>query len=287
MGAATATPARGRSPGRSRDPAGHPARRSPVPASLARDSSGPASLARDSSAGQFEQGPWGQGPFGGGPFGSAQPGQAPYAEGIRSTGPWQAAGAAPGQEWSGAGRPPYAGQPYAGPQYGEGADGPGSRNTGAFGRVGSPVIRQRDSALPDPPPGGGRGPLAAIETDNIAALARDLRVLRAKAGLDYPEMAEKSHYTMRTLASAAGGLRLPTLPVLIAYVNACGGDVAVWEDRWGKLTKSAHKGQAALPAGGPGSAAADQAAPGAVPPGARQTGEIYVITSAKQRDAPW
>ena len=87
----------------------------------------------------------------------------------------------------------------------------------------------------------------------------------------------------RTLASAAGGLRLPTLPVLIAYVLACGGDVGEWEERWGKLSKPGRKGQAvALPApdgrGDPG---------GAVPPGARQTGEIYVITSARMRDERW
>ena len=62
------------------------------------------------------------------------------------------------------------------------------------------MIRQRDSALPDPPP-NAKGPIAAIENDNIGAFARDLRVLRSKAGLDYPDMAEKSHYTMRTLAS--------------------------------------------------------------------------------------
>ena len=111
------------------------------------------------------------------------------------------------------------------------------------------MIRQRDSALPDPPP-NAKGPIAAIENDNVGAFARDLRVLRSKAGLDYPDMAEKSHYTMRTLASAAGGLRLPTLPVLIAYVKACGGDVAEWEERWGKLVKSGKKGQTALPAAG-------------------------------------
>jgi hypothetical protein len=158
------------------------------------------------------------------------------------------------------------------------------RNTGGFSRVGSPVIRQRDSALPDPP-SGVKGPIAAIETDNIAAFARDLRVLRSRVGLDYPDMAEKSHYTMRTLASAAGGLRLPTLPVLIAYVNACGGDVAEWEERWGRLTKSGKKNQTALPAGD--EPAGGQPGQGRIPQSARQTGEIYVITSAKQRDAQW
>jgi len=234
------------------------------------------------------------------------------------TGGWQAAGPSgpAGQDWTGAAPgqqqgqpfpgqypgPPYPGQQHPGqlyqgqypgqqpgqphreggrlgqPQY---ADGAGMRETGAFGRVGSPVIRQRDSALPDPSQGPrGAGPIAAIESDSVAAFARDLRVLRANAGLDYPDMAEKSHYTMRTLASAAGGLRLPTLPVLIAYVDACGGDVSEWEERWGKLSKPGRKGQAvALPA-------SDDRG-GAVPPGARQTGEIYVITSAKLRDERW
>lgn len=155
------------------------------------------------------------------------------------------------------------------------------RNTGGFSRVGSPLIRQRDSALPETPP-GGRGPIAAIETENVAAFARDLRVLRSQAGLDYPDMAEKSHYTMRTLASAAGGLRLPTLPVLIAYVNACGGNVAEWEERWGRLSKSAKQRTAvALPGNVPQPGQPPQ---GPIPQNIRQTGEIYVITSARQRD---
>jgi hypothetical protein len=48
-------------------------------------------------------------------------------------------------------------------------------------------------------------------------------------------MAELSHYTMKTLAAAAGGLNLPTLPVTAAYVRACDGNVAEWEDRWHRL----------------------------------------------------
>jgi hypothetical protein len=185
---------------------------------------------------------------------------------------------------------------------------------GGFERAGGTIIRQRDSALPDQPPGSGSGPIAAIETDNIAAFARDLRVLRAKAGLDYPEMAEKSHYTMRTLASAAGGLRLPTLPVLIAYVDACGGDQTEWEERWGKLMK-ATDGQAALPAAGSDATAADPGpaagrahgsgsgrggsqaskaatdagtpAPGAASSPPTKSDEVYVITSAPVRDDRW
>ena len=101
-------------------------------------------------------------------------------------------------------------------------------------------------------------------------------------------MAEKSHYTMRTLASAAGGFRLPTLPVLIAYVNACGGDVAEWEERWDRLMKSGKRAASRCrrrPDGGePGATAGARTH---VPPEARRTGEIYVITSAKDRDDRW
>jgi hypothetical protein len=160
--------------------------------------------------------------------------------------------------------------------------------------VSGTVIRQRDSALPDEHPAARNGPLA-IESDSVAAFARDLRVLRSKAGLDYPDMAEKSHYTMRTLASAAGGLRLPTLPVLIAYVQACDGDVGAWEDRWAKLAKSSKKGAAALPAAGQSATddgpdaehrptEAEEAEP---PGGSTPSGEVYVITSARPRDAQW
>jgi hypothetical protein len=119
-------------------------------------------------------------------------------------------------------------------------------------------------------------------------------------------MAEKSHYTMRTLASAAGGLRLPTLPVLIAYVKACGGNVTEWEERWGKLVKAGKKGQTALPAAGsdtsrdepgitagglPGSGPGGPGPGGpsgpSTPPPPPQPGEVYVITSAKPRDEGW
>jgi hypothetical protein len=172
---------------------------------------------------------------------------------------------------------------------------PDLRNTSGWVNAGGPLITQRDRALPDPPP-NAKGAIAAIEADNVGAFARDLRVLRSKADLDYPDMAEKSHYTMRTLASAAGGLRLPTLPVLIAYVKACGGDVTEWEERWGKLIKAAKKGHAALPAGGsdtssddPGDLPGPPGPPGAraagpAPQGPPRSGEVYVITSARPRD---
>ena len=160
-------------------------------------------------------------------------------------------------------------------------------------QLGGQVIKQRDNAVPERRPLSASQPLVAIAPDGLESFARDLRALRAKAELDLPEMAERSHYTMKTLASAAGGLRLPTLPVAIAYVRACDGDVAEWEDRWHKLaekyppaepTEDSHNdgGDTSEPSDTP-EAAAPQGAT-APPPG---PGEVFVITSAKPRQPGW
>ncbi|AXB43684.1 hypothetical protein A4R43_15040 [Amycolatopsis albispora] len=45
-------------------------------------------------------------------------------------------------------------------------------------------------------------------------------------------MARRAHYSSTTLSDAAGGRRLPSLEVTLAYVRACGGDVEEWEQRW-------------------------------------------------------
>ena len=97
------------------------------------------------------------------------------------------------------------------------------------------MIRQRENAVPEERQAAEERPAVSIAPDGLEAFARDLRALRARAELDYPEMAEVSHYTMKTLASAAGGLRLPTLPVAVAYVRACDGNLVEWEERWQKL----------------------------------------------------
>jgi hypothetical protein len=259
---------------------------------------------------QFGPRPMGPGPAGYGPgsgpgyagpgqYGQGQYGPGQHGPGQHSRGPGQPPG------WAGQGQPRDPRGPHAGGgRLGDpprGTARPGGRDENNGEHLGGPVIRQRDSALPDPPPNSKSGAIASIEADNVAAFARDLRVLRSKASLDYPAMAEKSHYTMRTLASAAGGLRLPTLPVLMAYVRACGGDVTEWEERWSKLIKS-KKGQAALPAAGsdtsthepgvtadgmPGGRRGGPDAGQGPPPPQPKTGEIYVITSAKPRDEYW
>ncbi|MGP4114415.1 nSTAND1 domain-containing NTPase [Streptomyces sp. 4N509B] len=71
-------------------------------------------------------------------------------------------------------------------------------------------------------PGGGPVP----------ALARELRELRRSSGLTYREMARRTRFTASTFSRAAGGEHLPSLAVTLAYVEACGGDVAAWRRRW-------------------------------------------------------
>jgi hypothetical protein len=177
---------------------------------------------------------------------------------------------------------PAPGQPTPG-QAGRAASGRGGQE--ADGRSGQ-LIKQRNAAVPERHKIGGTQAIAAIAPDGLDAFARDLRALRAKAELDYPEMAERSHYTMKTLASAAGGLRLPTLPVAIAYVRACDGDGAEWEERWHKLAEKigADKPDSEEPPAEP-----DDATPPPEPPQAKaaDSAEVYVITSAKPKQQGW
>ncbi|MEU9332500.1 hypothetical protein AB0D49_04940 [Streptomyces sp. NPDC048290] len=75
----------------------------------------------------------------------------------------------------------------------------------------------------------------------IPRFAFELRKLREEAGAPtYRAMAAGAGYSGPTLSAAAAGERLPTLPVLLAYVAACGGDAADWTARWrAALTESA------------------------------------------------
>ncbi|MGW2461838.1 nSTAND1 domain-containing NTPase [Streptomyces sp. NPDC001761] len=66
----------------------------------------------------------------------------------------------------------------------------------------------------------------------VQRFAFELRKLRAQAGgATYRALAQRTGYSVTTLSQAAGGEQLPTLPVLLAYVQACGGDPAEWEAR--------------------------------------------------------
>ncbi len=67
----------------------------------------------------------------------------------------------------------------------------------------------------------------------VQRFAYELRKLRDEAGTPtYRAMADRAGYSAPTLSAAASGERLPTLPVLLAYVTACGGDPGEWEGRW-------------------------------------------------------
>jgi hypothetical protein len=47
------------------------------------------------------------------------------------------------------------------------------------------------------------------------------------------------------LSRAAGGRELPSLPVMLAYVTACGGDTAEWEARWQEVAGQLERGAGA------------------------------------------
>ncbi|WP_257900953.1 nSTAND1 domain-containing NTPase [Saccharothrix obliqua] len=67
----------------------------------------------------------------------------------------------------------------------------------------------------------------------LLKFAADLRSLRDKAGgSSYRQLGARAHYSATTLSDAAGGRKLPTLAVTLAYVRACEGDEAEWENRW-------------------------------------------------------
>ncbi|AHH96694.1 hypothetical protein [Kutzneria albida] len=70
----------------------------------------------------------------------------------------------------------------------------------------------------------------------VLRFAADLRELRRQAGQPtYRELARHAHYSPTVLSAAAAGRKLPTLAVTLAYVRACGGPVADWEQRWHEL----------------------------------------------------
>jgi WD40 repeat protein len=78
-------------------------------------------------------------------------------------------------------------------------------------------------------------PERALDPDSgpAAQFAAGLRELRRQAGNPgYRELSERAGYSATTLADAAGGRRLPSLPVTLAFVSACAGDRARWERHW-------------------------------------------------------
>jgi WD40 repeat protein len=67
----------------------------------------------------------------------------------------------------------------------------------------------------------------------IQEFAVALRELREQAGgPTYRCLADRTGLSISTLADAAGGRRLPTFAVAVAYAVACGGDEQEWAARW-------------------------------------------------------
>jgi hypothetical protein len=58
-------------------------------------------------------------------------------------------------------------------------------------------------------------------------------------------MSRVAHFSVTTLSDAAGGERFPSLAVTLAYVRACGGDLAEWEARWRSAAAEVSAGSAA------------------------------------------
>lgn len=74
----------------------------------------------------------------------------------------------------------------------------------------------------------------------VQRFAFELRKLRTEAdGMTYRVLAQRSGYSVTTLSQAAAGELLPTLPVVLAYVTACGGDLSEWEDKWKEAVEKA------------------------------------------------
>jgi hypothetical protein len=71
------------------------------------------------------------------------------------------------------------------------------------------------------------------QTGPLQHFAAQLRQLREQAGgLSYRQLAKRAHYSATALSEAAGGDKLPSLAVTLAYVEACGGDRDEWQARW-------------------------------------------------------
>ena len=95
----------------------------------------------------------------------------------------------------------------------------------------------------------------------VQRFAVELRALRNNAGRpSYRQMSKVAGYSVTALSEAAGGDQLPSLPVALAYVRACGGNVDKWEERWRAVAA-----ETAPAPGSSGETEVDQAAGGPCP----------------------
>jgi hypothetical protein len=78
------------------------------------------------------------------------------------------------------------------------------------------------------------GPHAG-QARSLEAFLHDLRALRERQGLSIADLAQRTHFLTETLEAAEAGPGRPALPVVEAYVRACGQEPDAWEDRWRAL----------------------------------------------------
>ncbi|SER40216.1 hypothetical protein SAMN05216188_11128 [Lentzea xinjiangensis] len=78
----------------------------------------------------------------------------------------------------------------------------------------------------------GERPLGPEDTA-LLRFAGDLRRLRDQAGKpSYRELAGRANYSPTALSDAAGGRKLPSLALTLAFVRACDADPGPWAKRW-------------------------------------------------------
>ena len=76
----------------------------------------------------------------------------------------------------------------------------------------------------------------------VADLARELRQIRARAGMTYRMMESGSYCSHSVLAAAAAGNHCPTWKVTEAFVRACGeSDLAPWRGLWEKAQATSRR----------------------------------------------
>lgn len=82
-------------------------------------------------------------------------------------------------------------------------------------------------------------PQAPLERDGspVREFAFWMRDLRNRSGLTYEQVAKMTHYGTSTLQAATSGDRLPTLKVVMAFVQACDGDLPAWRAYWTQLRR--------------------------------------------------
>ena len=75
----------------------------------------------------------------------------------------------------------------------------------------------------------------AEQAPGLEAFLHDLRALRKRQGLSIADLARRTYFPPETLEAAESGPGRPALPVVEAYVRACGQEPDAWEERWRAL----------------------------------------------------